>query len=108
MQSKCITCQVNQPAIKLHDGILANVPQQLHASLVMPACLQVWKLQLPLAKLDIRCWTGPTMDIPLPGRVQSCLQHFADSSGHQLQAELGMPRLDHAESLHSRSKVRAA
>ncbi|KAK9809341.1 hypothetical protein WJX73_006895 [Symbiochloris irregularis] len=77
------------------------------SSLFLPQNMESWrllKLKVPLAKLDMRCWTGPTMDIPLPSKVRTCLEHFSGSTPQQLQEQYGMPLLEHAESLHQRSK----
>ena len=68
---------------------------------------QAWHYRLPLTRLDIRCWTGPTMDIPLPSRVRGCLEHFANSSAEALQAEYDMVRPEFAESLRGRAQARA-
>ena len=67
--------------------------------------MQVLNYKLPLAKLDMRCWTGPDMDIPLPSKVRSCLEHFAASTAQELQAEYNMVRVEFAESLQGRAKV---
>ena len=67
---------------------------------------QVWNYKLPLAKLDMRCWTGPDKDIPLPGPVRQCLQHFANSTPNNLQVELGLVRPEFAFSLKERAEVR--
>ena len=69
--------------------------------------MQVWNYKLPLAKLDMRCWTGPDKDIPLPGPVRQCLQHFANSTPDSLQVELGLVRPEFAFSLKERAEVRA-
>ena len=68
--------------------------------------MQVWNYKLPLAKLDMRCWTGPDKDIPLPGPVRQCLQHFANSTPDSLQVELGLVRPEFAFSLKERAEVR--
>lgn len=62
---------------------------------------------MPLSKLDMRCWTGPEMDIPIPGRIRSCLDHFSARTAEELLVEYGMVRIEIAESLHQRSKVAA-
>ena len=69
------------------------------------AAVQAQKYKLPLAKLDMRCWTGPDNDIPLPGPVRGCLQHFANSTSKALHAELGLVRPEFAASLKERAEV---
>ena len=65
----------------------------------------MWKYKLPLAKLDIRCWTGPDFDVPLPSPVRGCLQQFANATAADLQTQLGLLRLEHAASLKERAEA---
>lgn len=66
---------------------------------------QLWRLRSPLAALDIRCWTGPDVHVPLPRITRGCLQRFAAMNASGLAKEYGMVNADFAESLIQRSQV---
>ena len=66
---------------------------------------QLWRLRSPLAALDIRCWMGPSLHVPLPRVTRGCLQRFAAMNATGLAAQYGMVNAGFAASLIERSQV---
>lgn len=67
--------------------------------------VQLWRLRSPLAALDIRCWTGPDLHVPLPRITRECLQRFAAMNASCLATEYRMVNAGFAASLIERSQV---
>lgn len=67
--------------------------------------MQLWRLESPLAALDVRCWTGASRSVPLPRATRTCLARFAAANATALAAEYGMVNVNFAAGLIERSQV---
>ena len=79
------------------------------SSLFIPGTMESWRLRRSkfcgnlLGTLDYRCHVGPSGDVALPSKLETCLRHFAESPADALKTEFGMLELAYAETLRARS-----